>query len=345
MRFPPTLAYLALPLLICVSAGTASAWDGSRGLIYLSRGAYPAAMGWYRSETERFPEHAGPLGGLALAKCRVGRTEEAREHLDAASRMDPVEPLVLTAQACVALVEGEPDRAHDLHQTAADAAEYPFHRREFAWFLMHQGRYPEARDLVQQMIDAGWEGRNTRAMLAECALGEGQLSGAQGWIETLRVESVGPRRAFHVLTLATLADDLLAGPDVAPFPDQLSPFDAAHDLVVMRSEAVRRLGRLDEAESEADRRKRDPLHSVSWAFLARTAIDLGDLERAEEILDQADERWPSHPSLGLSRAMLSAARGEMDASRLELARARDLGVPAWDAPVERELAALSRSSD
>ena len=340
MRLPTAFAIAALLLLLCVPAGVAGAWDGSRGLIYLSRGAYPAAMGWYRSEAERYPDHAGPLGGLALAKCRVGRVDEAREHLEEATRIDPDEPLLLTAQACVALADGDPEQAHDLHLAAADAAEFPFHRREFAWFLMHQGRYPEARDVIQQMIDAGWEGRNTRAMLAECDLGEGDVPGAQVWIEALRVESAGPRRAFHVLTLAALADDVFTGEDVEPFPNQLSPFDSAHDLVVMRAEAVRRVGRLDEAEHEAERRKRDPLHPVSWAFLARTATEVGDLDRAADLLAEAGKRWPGHPSLALSNAMLAAARGDTATARTELTRARDLGIPAWDTPVEADLAAL-----
>lgn len=343
MRLPTTPAAFALLLLIWLPHASAQAWDGSRGLIYLSRGAYPAAMGWYKSEVERFPEQAGPLGGLALAKCRVGRVDEAREHAAAGAGLDPDESLVQTAEACLALVDGDPDRAFEFHQAAADGASFPFHRRELAWFLIHQGRYPEAREVIQGMISAGWEGRNTRAMLAECSLGEADTAGAEVWIEALRAESVGPRRTFHVLTLAALADDVLSGADTEPFPNQLSPFDTAHDLVVMRAEASRRLGRVDEAEREAGRRKREPLHPVAWAFLARTAIDVGDVDGAAEILIPARQRWPSHASIALTDAMLALREGEIDQAEADLARARKLGIPAWDTSVEAELVrALAR---
>ena len=194
------------------------------------------------------------------------------------------------------------------------------------------------------MISAGWEGRNTRAMLAECSLGEADAGGAEVWIEALRAESLGPRRTFHVLTLSALADDVFTGPDVQPFPNQLSPFDTAHDLVVMRAEASRRLGHADEAEDEAGRRKREPQHPVSWAFLARMAIDVGDMDGAAEFLAQARQRWPSHASIAISDAMLALRRGELEAARADLARARELGVPAWDESVELELArSLDRS--
>lgn len=290
------------------------------------------------------PDHAGPLGGLALAKCRVGRVDEAREHLAEAAEIDSTEPMVQTAGACLALADGDPDRAFELHRAAADGASFPYHRRELAWFLIHQGRFSEAREVIQGMISAGWEGRNTRAMLAECSLGEADAAGAEVWIEALRADSLGPRRTFHVLTLAALADDVFTGPDVEPFPNQLSPFDTAHDLVVMRAEASRRLGHVDEAEDEAGRRKREPLHPVSWAFLARVAIDVGDVDRAAELLVLAGQRWPSHASIAISDALLAFRNGEFEGARADLARARELGVPAWDASVETELArSLDRS--
>ena len=323
--------------LVCAHPALAGDWDGSRGLIYLSRGSYPAAMGWYRAETESHPTESGPLAGLALSKCRVGRLAEADEHAAAAALLDPDDPMMLTARACLALASGDPVGALELHQRASDGALFAFHHREMAWFLIHQGRFSDAAAAVDEMVAAGWEGRPTRAMLAECDLGLGRLEQARLRIDDFQRAGSGPRRAFHVETLATLADDLLIGPSVEPFPRQLSPFDASQDLVVIRAEALRRLGQVDAAETEAERRKRDPLHSLAWAFLARIATDAGDLDRAGRILDEARPRWPLHPSLLLSEARLEARRGRRAAATDLLEQARAVGVPAWDAVVESEL--------
>ncbi len=308
-----------------------------RGLIYLSRGSYPAAMGWYRSEADRYPDEPGPLAGLALSKCRVGRLDEAGVHAAAAAQLDPDDPMLLTAQACLALMSGDPEAALELHQSAADSARFPYHRREMAWFLIHQGRFAEAAVALDEMVAAGWEGLATSAMLAECDLGQGRREWAHLRIDGFPRSGSGPRRAFHVETLASLADDVLIGPAVEPFPRQLSPFDASQDLVVFRAEALRRLGHLHAAESEAERRKREPLHSLGWAFLARIATDAGDLERAGSILDEVRPRWPQHPSLLLSEARLEARCGRGAAAASLLEKAREIGVPAWDAAVESEL--------
>jgi tetratricopeptide (TPR) repeat protein len=334
----PLLALLSSLALLPALPATAGDWDGSRGLVYLSRGSYPAAMGWYRSEADSYPDESGPLAGLALSKCRVGRFAEAGEHAAAAAQLDPDDPMLLTAQACLALVSGDPGSAHELHQRAADSALFPFHQRELAWFLIHQGRFPEAAAAVDEMVFAGWEGRTTRAMLAECDMGLGRLELAQLRIDDFQRIGSGPRRAFHVETLATLADDLLIGPSAESFPRQLSPFDASQDMVVFRAEALRRLGQLDAAETESERRKREPLHSLAWAFGARIATDAGDLERAGRILDEARPRWPLHPSLLLSEARLEVRLGRRAAAASLLEQARAVGVPAWDTVVENELA-------
>jgi len=331
------LALLSIAALAPLRAATAGDWDGSRGLIYLSRGSYPAAMGWYRSEAETYPDEAGPLAGLALAKCRVGRIDEAEAHAAEAVAIAADEPMVSTARACLALAAGDPAGAQELHQAAADGALFPFHLRELAWFLIHQGRFDEADAVLDEMDAAGWEGRVTRAMHAECDLGRGDAAMARLRIDDFQRAGTGPRRSFHVETLAALADDRLTGPEAEAFPRQLSPFDASHDLVVMRAEAMRRLGRLDDAEGEAERRKREPLHALGWAFLARIAADTGDLERATELLDQARERWPLHPSLVISEAMVAVRRGDVAAAAALRERAREAGVPAWDESVVRQI--------
>ena len=310
--------------------------DG-RGLIYLSRGTYPAAMGWYRPLTIGQPDRAGPWAGLAIAKCKVGRTAEAREHAELAQELESGEPLGLSARGCVALAAGDPDAAEELRRRAADASSFPYHRRELAWFLIHQGRYAEAEEQLQSMADAGWEGLTTRAMLAECALGLGRLEDARNLVDQLRESGSGPRRSFHVETLMALADDAYVGPQVASFPRRLSPFDAEHDLVVIRAEALRRLGLLDRAEDEAARRKREPNHPLGWAILARLALDLDDESVAGELLETALARWPIQPSLLLTLALLEARRGDPGAART-LEQARALGIPAWDVVYEATVA-------
>ncbi len=332
-RIAPLIAALLLaagsPATLVGGAARAEEYRGQRGYVFLARRAYPLAVRWFETAHQARPEMAGPLAGMALAECRLGRDADSRDHLAAARDRDPADPLVRAAEACWQIREDRLSEAEETLAAAHDGSQLPFHGREHARFLLHQGQFADAAALLREMRAAGSQERTVAMLLAGALLGLGEPEESLSLAEEQLDAAPRSDQAVAVLLLHELAGGP-PGPERIPDQPRMITWSGGNEVVLLRAESLRRRGLLDAAETEAGRRKVDPDDPLSRSMLARLAVDLGDLDEAGELAADAARRWPLHPSVMLTEARVAAAQGRPDAAQAALRDARAAGVPPWD---------------
>ncbi len=337
-RLPSPLVMAGFAAVICSCApARAGAEEDGLAIKMLRRDAYPAARLRFVNLSHASPDDAWVWAGLALAACRLERTSEAAEALARARSLDDDEPLVLVARSCMA--EGDPEdagAAEDLLRRASSASPEFFYYQRWAHRLMDEGRYGEALAAIEEGMTAGWSGNLCSLMRAECLIATGRLEEATAGLQEVRVASPRLSPGLAQEALLALAAGRLSGAAVAPYA-QLPRFASAVKSTLVRAEAIRRLGRLDDAEWEVNRCRSDPSQPVGWAAIARVRGQLGDRDGAREALNEGTRRWPTHPSLTLTEALLCAWDGDLAGARRALDAARAWGIPAWDRAVVDEI--------
>ncbi len=314
----------------------ADEYSDRMGAVMLSRNEDGMAQRRFERLVDEHPDSAGPQGGLALARCRLGRVAQASEPLARAQALDPDQPLVLAAQACLAAAGGDHSGEEQWLQRAAERSSKPKHIRELARYWMRHGQYVRAEEMLGEVSTAGMYGPSATALRAVCKVALGDTDGALGQLVMIRVPDRMDTTSETAQTYVALADDLTLETVAVPF-DRITRVNQGNDLVVARAEAMRRLGRLDEAEVEIGRRKLDIDDPYADAVAARLATDMGRRGVARSIIAGAYDRWPEHGSVFLSEAYLLAAEGNLRAAERLLVHARAVGIPAWDWPVAADV--------
>ena len=330
---------ITLALVGLEPVATAAEYQHAMATKMLRREAYRAAARRYRDAHAERPELAGPLAGWALCQCHIGQLDEARDNLAQADPLDPHEPLLFEARACIAgrLGEFEVEAAH--LRRAAEISVNPNRMGQLGSHYVRHGLFVEAMDVAEQMRESGLHGRSSSMLAVRYGLATGDEDEVAFLAEDIAILGRTHRSGMILGTLVALSQDHLVGEAVAPY-DHYSPRTRAGDSVLLlRAEACRLLGQLDEAEQQAGRRKQEPDEPIGVAILARIACDLGDLDGAEGFLAIARERWPLHPSPILSEAVLRARQGRDEEAWRCLELARERGIPAWDRHVEDDLVA------
>jgi len=342
MAIHPRSQLLVTLIVLQVSfwpAAATGAEEYSNPIAYklLSREAYRAAARRFGLDHEASPELAGPLAGLALCRCRQEAYDEARTRMEASEALGCCQPLQLQARACLAEADGDLVNL-ELHRLDEVGVSYsPSAVSQLGAFYSQQGRFEEALEVAEVMKSEGLRGRVSSALEARCLLGLGDVDAAALIGIELGEESRGRHPGRAIRTLVALSEDALVAEEVLAFRGHAQRTRNVDSMLVLGAEGLRRLGRLDEAETQVGRRKKDPDEPLSWAFIVRIQTDLGDLDGAERVLQETQRRWPCHPSVLLSEALLCTARGEFERAARALELARAAGVPAWDRDVEQEL--------
>jgi len=342
-----------LVLLLCLSwpvlplsAGGEGEGEGFReytnplAFRWLRRGAYGAAGRQFEQEHEARPRAGGPLAGLALCECRQGQIAAARAHAESARSLDPDQPLLYAALACLHEADGEFAAAEAEYALATQSSFLPLYSTYEIAFQLRHGQYVAAFAGVEAMERSGTVGPSTDSIAVQCLLALGDVDTAGLLSEGIRTAGRSPRAGQSLVTLVALAQPVLVG-EAASGYRYFVPSDGSVDrAVLLRAEVKRRLGELDEAEELVGRRKREPREPVGEAVVVRVAIDLGAFGDARARLAAAQLSWPMHPSLLLSEALLAARQGDRAAAERALVLARSAGIPAWDTAVDHDVEML-----
>lgn len=304
---------------------------GRHGLLLLAAGEH-ARLREVAARLRREVLTGDPLLALlaAAAYLEIGDRETAERLVAAAERVWPTAPAPeLVALRRVADVRRESLTAVrlDVAGLAERAGELgPMAVVERAFLAMAAQRVDTARELAQAALAqagdndylaarcltvlgaaAGADGDfSTMAALAECA--DAKAPAAQ-WHGTIAAAVTAHLRAYRALLLARPADCLkLAGP-AQVLADPASDLLINPTLAAMRGaamtedgEVAKGLALLAAARAATD----EAMPALYQALIAvlehRTAIDLGYVERAREVLDWADERLPDSAEVLVMRA-------------------------------------------
>lgn len=329
----------AIAVALFVSSPLASAAEYSHPMAskLLRREAYRAAARQYRDAHQQRPALAGPLAGMALCHCHLGEPDKAWTSIEGAEQRDPTEPMIYEARACLSEAEGDLVAAAEYLEQAADLSVDPTRLSQLGSHLQRQGLFRESMDVVWQMRDAGYHGRSSSALAVRGQLAEGDVADASLLAEEIAQEGMTHRSGMILGTLVALSHEDLVGEAVEPYTYFAPRTRTADSVLLWRAEASRLLGMLDVAEQQVGRRKQEPEDPYGVSIVARLACDLGDLESAEASLEVARDRWPLHPSLILTEAMLRTRQGRIEDAHRLLDLARERGIPAWDRHVEDDL--------
>jgi len=345
LSFALTSLALALATLGLTTAALAAEYRHPMANKLLRREAFRAAARQYRDAHQEQPELGGPLAGLALCLCRLGEDDRARERLSAAEQLDPFEPMIFEAHACLANNAGDGIAQAEALAAAADLSADPTRLAQLGTHLQQQGLFDDAMDVAQTMKRAGYRGRSSTALTVRVLLAEGEEDLAALLAEEIAEDGRTHRSGMILSTLVAISQDDLVGEMVQPYTYYTPRTRTGDSVLLLRAEASRLLGRLDEAEQQAGRRKQEPRDPFGLAVLARVACDLGDLEAAETFVAEARQGFPLHPSPMISEALLRQRQGRhADAERL-LDLAIERGIPAWDRHAADDLIAEMSGSD
>lgn len=338
-RRPTRLVVLALVLLGTTLPGTANGEDYSNQLAvkFLARDAFRAAARQFRADHQAQPDLGGPLAGMALCQCRLGHYDLAAEYLDESAQRDCCQTLLYMARSCMAGSEGDLIALEQSRLDAYRRSPEATAQSQLASFYVRQGRFAEALDVTSEMMDVGLRGRVSSDLMVRGMLGSGEVDEAALLAIEISAEGRGPHTGRVSRTLVALSEDPMIGEEVQGFRRYAQKTRTMDNLLVLTAEGLRRLGRLDDAEIHADRRKRDPVDPLGWALLVRLYADLSQFDLADEALSNAQRQWPCNPSVLLSEAHLWLARGDIEKVERALELAHEIGVPAWDQAVAEEL--------
>ena len=336
------LAGLILPGLPLHAGGTAKSvvtreYTHPLAFKWLRRGAYAPAARQFRQAHEANPKLGGPLAGWAFAECRGGDPDAAEAHAVTAAALDPDQPLLHAALACLAEANGDFSQAEDEYELATQLSILPLFGTYETAFFLRQGQYVDAQGNVAEMERTGSAGPSSDSIAVQCLLALGDVDTAGLLSEGIRTAGRSPKSGQSLVTLVALADQHLVGQPAAGYR-YFIPSDGSVDrTVLLRAEVRRRLGDLDEAEELIGRRKREPNEPMGASVLVRVAVETGSYEDAAATLVEAQQAWPMHPSLLISEALLAAHRGDHTAAERALQLARSVGIPAWDTAVEDDV--------
>lgn len=345
---------VVLSLLACLSvpgpslraeateAVTAREYTHPLAFKWLRRGAFTAAARQFRQAHEARPEASGPLAGWAFADCRQGNTDAARNHAALAADIDPDQPLLRAAFACLAEDQGDFALAEAEYELATQLSVLPLFGTYRTAFFLRQGQYTAAHGTVVEMVQTGAAGASSDSIAVQCLLALRDVDTAGLLSEGIRTSGRSPKSGQSLVTLVALAEQHLVG-EAASGYRYFVPADGSVDrTVLLRAEVKRRLGELDDAEELVGRRKREPREPLGASIVVRVSVDLGGYENAGARLRDAQKTWPMHPSVLLSEALLAVHQGDLPAAERALQLARSVGVPAWDTAVEDDVVWLLR---
>lgn len=334
--------HISIPALLITFAvvrpGFSGEFKDSMCTVMLARNEDGMAQKRFERLTGEFPESAGPMGGLALTHCRLQQLAQADAELEPARLLDPWQPLVLAAEACLASSNGDFEGEARWLELAADRSATPIYVRELAIYWMRHGQYERADEILREAATSGMQGPTASTLRVVCLTAVGDTDGARALRGQISKPNYRSTTLAMAETLLALAEDRVLETAAVRF-DRVTRVHQGNDLVAARAEAMRRLGRLDDAEQELGRRKFDVDDPYAAAVAARLAADLGQGDVGRLMLAEAYLSWPDHGSLVLSEAYLAATEADPRAAEL-LERSRTAGIPAWDWPVAGDVERL-----
>lgn len=294
----------------------------------------------------RSAERAAAHLQLAKVSHALGDTEAALEQLDAASKMDAGNPIIMRTLASMAKDSGELDRAERAYRalllqlrrtTAATTSEVSAAEVliELSSIAAERGQAEQAEELVESALETigGDDSQSSRV--------QHMLTEREDWtllhrvLQTRLAHVDGARRRAAVLSdLAGLYADHLERPEDA-FRTRLQALeldagspghhDHARDLAVS-------LGRVDEYREEVsrllDRSRRNTDVLVRCELLLRlaSAHELSErYDEAADLLAQADKTGVREVDVMRAKARLAGARGDTAAQMALLGQLASMG--------------------
>jgi len=341
------LVILMCPDTSAQAAGEAdqeARWEYSHPLAFkwLRRRAFGPAARQFKLAHEARPDLAGPLAGWSFAECRAGNLDAARAHVPSAAAIDPDQPLLHVARACLAEADGDFAAAEAEYEIAEQLSSLPLFGSYKTVFLLHQGHYDAASRHLDELERSAPSGSSSDSIAAQCFLALGDVEMGALLSEGVRSTGRSSRSGQALITLVALAEQHLVGAPASGYRYFVPPDGTSDRTLLLRAEVQRRLGNLDDAEALVGRRKREPREPVGASILARVAADLGSYDQARDLLDEASRSWPMHASVLISEAWLALLQGDRDAAERALQCAQSVGVPAWDHAVEGDVEWLLR---
>ncbi|HKE96640.1 MAG TPA: tetratricopeptide repeat protein, partial [Povalibacter sp.] len=214
-------------------------------------------------------------------------------------------------------------------------------RVERARVSMHAGKYRQALNDLQTVLDRHPDHAGARLELAELSLQLGDLQTASKELE--RAQSGGASNAqvvplrYRLLIAQGHFDEILKLLDA----DHESP---AADLAILRSQALSGLRRMDEAESSAlNATQLAPSDTRAQLQLARVYVARGKVDEALTLAQGISQPADVHAHALALQGAVALSRGEQSQARDLLLKSRERGRTALSVP--EQIAILASLAD
>ena len=289
---------------------------------YRSLGRFDRAREYLQRYADRFPERsasAQALGELALV---MGRHDEAREHLERARLLEPTEVAPFLSLARLEQVLGRWSHAEENLEAALAAARTPTDRERaytaYRRYHAYRGDYDTALAYQLRALDEASRFQPPLAMVQMELMGlgdyvrAGRVEDARRKLDSLSARLAPPTDALVPLGRiqvwaameepAELEAAILAAEEML----ERSSFDMLASAVSYGRGQLHEMRRewplaLQAYHAEQERAPTDP---TIPGQLGRVHAQMGDFERAEELLQRTLSIWPSHPRTNYELGLL-----------------------------------------
>ncbi len=263
------------------------------GMFYEKAGRPEEGIEAYQRALELDPEHQAALFGLAVAHRKAGRLDDAEIGFERAHELDPRDGKVLW---------------------------------QLADIRMRQKRFDEAEGTLREALALGVDQPKFRLKLGECYIEMERHADAERVISKALEEEPELPRAHFNLALAHEARGQIERA-VAEYEKEIAQtpkaFKAAFNLgkLLMRARPEEARARFRESVDW------NPEFGTGYLYLAKTLLDAGELEEAEEAAQQGLAKNPEPETAPLGHYILAdiySRRGRPEEAARQVAAARRL---------------------
>jgi tetratricopeptide (TPR) repeat protein len=284
--------------------------------VYLLDGRADKATAEYKRALELDPRAVAPHLGLARLALGRNQEEEAVSQLQAAVKERPAEPTAVLLLASLYDRLTRYDQAVTVLEAASKSdAQYLGFPLTLGGFYLRKGRYDEAISLMSQLLARMPELTAARSIRGQAYVTKGDGDGAiKDLREVVRVNAKSP--AAHYDLAAAYA--MLGRPEDAKREYKeaiaLDPkFEPARaELAALSGEKADPSGQRQLASRLREALKADPKNLVARENLARTLLQLGQIQDAQAELTQLLNLAPGYPEANYLMAQVLTQQGKAD---------------------------------
>lgn len=258
--------------------------------IALTRKDYPNAAEKSRAASQKNKNDLESRLILAQSLFYSGQIDSAVEVLDNAKRVDPDDPGPYLAKTQLFMQQNLPDKAEqELIQFTNNLPASSFAQKQLATFYLKQNKLPDAQSNFEKALEINPKDTSARFSLADVFMRSQQRDKAKEQLEQiLTIDKTNSNALMQLIEILMLQNKY---DDAEKLVNQLEILEPENiNVSMIKSRLLFAQGKKDETRTALlEGLKKNPTQPFALYWLAQMFNQLGDAQKAQELIEKAAE--------------------------------------------------------